>query len=490
MEKLDSLHKIRQQIDKKYIGFVPQNISIKPVHIANGLFKKFYGFAYNTRDISRISYVQNAKGIIPRGQSDQEVKDYLELNRKISADNIELDQFKTFRMFLQDIINVDKGVFTEKNSMIAYTLSSKIFLNTDNIYQDAGVFIASVISDASSDLQKLVHDALSDTNDPISILFLPVNNDEVKGNYQASEYEDVASYKMGTWETFQNQLKETSDTLTSNLKLIPNKLTRLRLVNFFSIFQIIRYLFSLESLYKLNDSIQPLLFDCSNDNNSSIAKASQICMINSIQSVSRVYIYFFKSYLKDKYTIEQLHESEVPLYEDGKKSKHPNEYAELWNMAKKDAIEAQSEDLKYTIFAQSLYDMLILDASAEIKLYLLKLGSVSGIFYPPTNTVRGQYKRVVFSNEQVEILVKSCVKAGELITMNELLKRLYDRFNLIIGGREVDELILKQHGVTQLDEEALKENQSYFEKKLKMMNFAEIMADGILQIRIGGDLNV
>lgn len=491
MEKLKSIHAIRQEIDKKYIGFIPQNTSVKPVHIANGLFKRLYGSAFNTRDISRLSYVHKANGQIPKGQTDEEVKLYFEEKKKMIGEQISNDSFKSFRLFLQDIINVDRGVFTEKSSMIAFSLTSKMFLNTDTIYQDAGEFIASILSKVSPEIESVVRDALDNEWDPISILFAPSKDtSEAIRTYQNNYFEDVESYKRNSWNDFLSQLDFASKTFSRNLLEIPNKLVRLRLVNFYSILQLIRYLLSMESLYDRTKQVHPLLFDCSNDSSSSIAKASQACMINSIQSVSRVYIYFFKEYLKTNFSIDELLGSETPLYEEPpKKAKHPNEYAEIWDMAKTDVRDSGDIEEQYSNFAQALYDMLILDASAEIKLYLVKLGAVSGIFYPPTSMTRNQYKRIVFSQEYIEILVKSCVEKNELITMNELLNRLFIRFNIIIGGRNVDETILKQFGITQLDEEALKENQSYFEGILRTLNFAEIMADGILNIRIGESKN-
>lgn len=40
--------------------------------------------------------------------------------------------------------------------------------------------------------------------------------------------------------------------------------------------------------------------------------------------------------------------------------------------------------------------------------------------------------------------------------------------------------------ILQIDEDALDENFSSFAKMLESMDFAELMADGILQIRLGG----
>ena len=46
--------------------------------------------------------------------------------------------------------------------------------------------------------------------------------------------------------------------------------------------------------------------------------------------------------------------------------------------------------------------------------------------------------------------------------------------------------ILSSGMILQTDEDALEENFSMFASTLESMDFAEVMADGILQIRMGG----
>ena len=69
----------------------------------------------------------------------------------------------------------------------------------------------------------------------------------------------------------------------------------------------------------------------------------------------------------------------------------------------------------------------------------------------------------------------------------DIRRRLWDRFGIIVGGSQFEMQILQTRGmILQIDEDALDENFSSFATMLESMDFAELMADGILQIRLGG----
>ncbi|NLK72004.1 MAG: hypothetical protein GX285_03165 [Clostridiales bacterium] len=86
------------------------------------------------------------------------------------------------------------------------------------------------------------------------------------------------------------------------------------------------------------------------------------------------------------------------------------------------------------------------------------------------------------------MLIRSCVNSGEIISGLEIRQRLWDRFGIIIGGSQFEMQKLKSSGmILQIDEDALEENFTSFATTLETMDFAEVMADGILQIRMGGN---
>jgi hypothetical protein len=140
----------------------------------------------------------------------------------------------------------------------------------------------------------------------------------------------------------------------------------------------------------------------------------------------------------------------------------------------------------YLAFGETMYDMLALEASSHPVTYIRALGTSAGILFPPDKLHPN--KRFVVSQDILEMLIRSCVNSGEIISGLEIRQRLWDRFGIIIGGSQFEMQKLKSSGmILQIDEDALEENFTSFATTLETMDFAEVMADGILQIRMGGN---
>ena len=132
-----------------------------------------------------------------------------------------------------------------------------------------------------------------------------------------------------------------------------------------------------------------------------------------------------------------------------------------------------------------MYDMLALEASSHPVNCLKILGTSSGILYPPDKLHPN--KRFVLSQDVLEMMLRSCVGPDEVLNGKEIRERLWERFGIIIGGSQFELDKIRQSGmIMQVDEDALEANFVSFASALESMDFAEEMADGILQIRLGG----
>ena len=132
-----------------------------------------------------------------------------------------------------------------------------------------------------------------------------------------------------------------------------------------------------------------------------------------------------------------------------------------------------------------MYDMLALEASSHPVNCLKVLGTSSGILYPPDKLHPN--KRFALSQDVLEMMLRSCVGPGEVLNSKEIRERLWERFGIIIGGSQFELDKIRQSGmIMQVDEDALEANFTSFASALESMDFAEEMADGILQIRLGG----
>ena len=268
----------------------------------------------------------------------------------------------------------------------------------------------------------------------------------------------------------------------------PNALTQLRLFNFFCIFQLIRYLTMLEAFY-CEESIRPILLDFSGltPSQSSVARASEISYTQMHKSINRFYAWGYAKWLEENgYDKTTLADSETPTYESAKKltSTSQDELTALWDLAKEQANAENENDARIS-YGETMYDMIALDASSHPVNYLKVLGTSSGILYPPDKLHPN--KRFVLSQDVLEMMIRSSVSPNEIINGQTIRERLWNRFGVIIGGSRFElEKISKSGMIMQVDEDALEENFASFAATLEAMDFAEEMADGILQIRLGG----
>lgn len=486
------LREARKDVDKKYVGFTPNGSSVKPVHIAGGSLRCIYGEYNRTGNIKRMALVSDAKGNVPSGNDADSVFEHLIKHEKLE-DNISENAMESMRNVMQRLLSVDKGVYVVKglkDGMISYSAGSKYFLTSKAMYEDAGEFIGSIIRGFCPDLAQYIKELLDKSNDPITLLFEPILEADMEIFTNQNQYEDIPAFQTVNVHTqwFVDGIKASGECLLDNLSHHPNPLTQLRLFNFFCIFSLIRYMTLLEAFY-CKEKVRPILLDFSgvSPSFSSVARASEMSYTQIYKSINRFYAWGYAVWLNEKgFSKEELLQSETPAYEEGKTiSKSSKEELDtLWVLAKERATSLDGDEM-YLAFGETMYDMLALEASSHPVTYLRALGNLSGILYPPDKLHPN--KRFVVSQDILEMLLRCCVKSGEIISGMDIRQRLWDRFGIIIGGSQFEMNILQGSGmILQIDEDALEENFLAFATVLESMDFAEVMADGILQIRLGG----
>ena len=484
----------RQEVDRKYVGFQPNSGSVKPVHIASGAQRCIYGSFNRSKSIKRMALVSDSKGNVPKGNEAETIYDQLAENEVIE-DNIALNSVESMRNVMQRLLSVDKGVFVVSalnDSMISYSAGSKYFLTsgTGAPYERGGEFIGSIIRGYCPELASYIRELLEQASDPITLLFEPILEADMEVFSDQNQYEDIPAFKDINERTqwFLNGIKDGGTCLLNNLKNHPNPLTQLRLFNFFCVFSLMRYMTLLEAFY-CGERIRPILLDFSgvSPSFSSVARASEMSYTQIYKSINRFYAWGYARWLDEKgYSKEELLQSDTPVYEERKAvSKASKEELDaLWQLAKERAAGLEGDEM-YLTFGETMYDMLALEASSHPITYLRALGNLSGILYPPDKLHPN--KRFVVSQDIIEMLLRCCVNPGEMISGMDIRRRLWDRFGIIVGGSQFEMKTLQESGmILQIDEDALDENFSSFASMLESMDFAEIMADGILQIRLGG----
>lgn len=486
------LREARKDVDKLYVGFSPNGSSVKPVHIAGGSLRCIYGEYNRTRSIKKMALVSDSKGNVPPGNDADTIFGELTDSEKIE-DGITENAVESMRNVMQRLLSVDKGVYVVKglkDGMVSYSAGSKYFLTSKAMYEDAGEFIGSVIRSYCPRLAKYIKELLNQANDPITLLFEPVLEADMEVFSDQNQHEDIPAFRdmneCTTW--FVKGITDSGECLLDNLRHHPNPLTQLRLFNFFCVFCLMRYMTMLEAFY-CGETIRPVLLDFSGKGPSfsSVARASEMSYTQIYKSINRFYAWGYAKWLDNNgYSKDELLNLETPIYEEGKTvSKASKEELDaLWSLAKEQAADLDDTE-SLLMFGETMYDMLAMEASSHPITYLRSLGNLSGILYPPDKLHPN--KRFVVSQDILEMLLRCCVNSNEIVSGMDIRQRLWDRFGIIIGGSQFEMQTLRSSGmILQIDEDALEENFSAFALVLESMDFAEVMADGILQIRLGG----
>ena len=500
------LKDLRIKVNNEYVGFSPDGDSIKPIHVAGGVFRVIYGATLNTKMIKQFAFVVSKTGIYPNDPKSVSTKKggvertaasaiideqvVSELIDKLNCfdETPSKDDLRTMRMMLQKLLGTDDGLYPD-NSQLTFSAGSKYFIKGHAQYEDAGEFIGGVVKEYCPELANYIRDVLNAAEDPISVLMSPMED--------ATELTEIndADLRHKRIPAFVNQgtamkwylkgLKDSGDCLKKNLEKMPNALTRLRIFNFFCIYHLVRYMSLLEAFY-CEGRLWPFLLDFSNSVQSGIAVASTTSYAKVHQSVSRFYSWAFAKKLIDegKTKLEMI-ASVTPVYDDKKANKDQTELVSQWELAKENA-KSLPEEQAMLEFGKTIYNMSSMESSSYPVTFLRILGAQAGIVFPTQRD--SKRKRFKLSQDTLEMVIRSCVSSNETITYDQLCTRMWERFNIVISGMPVneDEQVEALKNDSGLDSDVLEDNHQKCVRVLEGMDFADLMADGILRVHLGG----
>jgi hypothetical protein len=434
---------IRTIVEKKYIGFGPNTNNVKPVHLANGFFRRCSELRSETELLNRFVIVSKANGEVPLGYDIDVVISDLVAHNRILPEAKEKVALNSLRTSLKKVINADTGVFLHRDRMESYSAGNVHFLSEDRIAQDGGEFVAGLLQKAESPLVGCVLQALNQGDDIITIMCLPLLFEDCH-QYVSEDNEVQESVVLEALAEIDLHLLDSASHLSLHLERHPNKLVKLRLAILFTSFFILRYLACLEALYVPGASrqVSPFLLDL-------------------LEKTSNPVHY-------ELYSPEDLKRQPPPQYGQnrrGESVKYPEERKEIWETATSQVV--QSED-PFTVYGQAIYDIMLLDANASPIHYFRRLGLRSGLLWPPNQSARTFQPKQDF----LEMLVLS-------------QNRLWRNFGIVVGGQEEDQERLFSSGIHQVDESSLAENKKAFVSRLDNLNFVSLLADGVLSVGVG-----
>lgn len=483
---LFDIKEIRKHIEQEYIGFSPNTTNVKPVHLANGLFRGLLNEASDTTSgLFRFVYTASKKdGTVPKGHELDKLYQWLIDEGRVD-DNITPVSIAQFRPTLLKIVAADKPSAVSTSGMESYSAGYVSFVSNDRIAQDAGEFLSVWFLNQAPEFSQLLLDAIATPSDPITILAKPLFGSSKTANMQIENVEGIRCFQDDCPThvvTGMQKLAGASSILSTHLRQHPNKLVRLRMAVTLCGFLVVRYMADLEFMYVVPEDQRRSVFllDLSDNDRAPVHLASQQSYVLMCQSITRFYAWMFADYLQQQGFDEKDLEQDYPAYGRTMKPEDQHICYEVWQEA---IHRAKTEKDIYSVYGQAVYDTLALLAEATPIQYLRQLGIRSGLFWPPYNLQ--PTKHLTPRQDMLEVLVRSIANPGEVLEITTLQDRLWDVFGVIIGGRPDDLDILLERGIYQADDQALQENKAAFARRLSELNFARLLADGVLEVQVG-----
>lgn len=484
-----TLKGIRSEVDDEQIGFRLSGDKAKPVHFAQGFFRKILGAHLSSNLLGRFVYVVDAKGQIPNRCAIDDVMMDLGENDLLEQ-GIDKNDVQSAREVMQSLLNADSAVFGSQGSNVSYSAASAKFVTAKARYEEVGEIGAAIIQAACPELAQYVKTLLSDKSDELSVLFDPIHED-MSDNVNASELPHWTKKTPQAWKCYVESVRRSGTILLKNIKHQP-KLLAIRTVIHFAIFHLIRYLAKQESFHdkKMLNKTTPILAVYSKNKRSALVSSSRNAFLQIGQTMARFYSTCyakkFSDYDMDYKTLISI--KKAPLYDDKKKLTKADinkaeQNDEVWNSAKRIAAEEQNEDKALLKLGQAVQDMVATASDVNPTKYIRGLALRTGIVYPATPNVKPYFR---FTQDVTSMLVLASVCEPEGITGDDFLDRLRDNFDVITGANESDfDFCSNNIRGMMVDEDELNANGNAFVEQICDMGYGTVLSDGIFRVSTG-----
>lgn len=497
MIKLEPPGELLRRIYEEEFGFIPVNPSMKPVHVANGLYRRLSGVAYDYKPMAGVmrQYVKSQRGgVVEERLSNSDILDcYPDMFTDVNGNRPSDEKMTRFRSLTNETLGADDAVFP---TMASFTLSHRKMVSSDISDSGAGDFIAAFLTagqpQAKPTAAALIETLLRDDTDPWTTMAWPLlgvgaeRDSPLAG--AALERAERAMSLLGTDSSGQFEsptlraLRLHFERLAAYEELHGAKLATLRRLIMFGVFTLHVHMIRRCGDHPGHGPRPPILLDLFEGRKRSLREASAATLQGALRAIEQIVVRRIRAELE-------------PLCEDGDARAH---LAHLpYNS---DTARIRTEYVTHLHGGNSL------DALAEaywVAGYeelgtssrkgfpwnaLLNLGRRAGYLLPYDDRGRGgrEHKRYGASAEFAEIIVAATVAPGDPVEFDVFLDRLRDSFGIVVGRRADFEIIRRndlqpsdalQRSVS-VNESDLRANLTAFRDLIVDIGFAKSYADG------------
>jgi len=432
----------------KKIQYKPTSSSIKPVHIANGLFRLVLGSSYNIKPLhewSTIKYKQG-KEVYP-------ISYIIENYDNLIDGDATNQQISDLRYFLEAIFNADKGNYPSMDYSVL-TICSKTQVNkkVQNEYKMPRFLyniLSTKIDGQVSPCIELIKKCLEDESDDLSRLVSPIIKMVKKKIHTVEEADlDLTGVEL--------RIRKAFDRLAYNANYKnTNKLLSMERIILFACFSIILHLSSriidLSDKYDNNNRI-PILFD-SDRTLAPIEYASQETVLRAKLGIEEYFENELEGILKqegyESFTHKEMLEriNMISIADSNKiKNKTPEkekrkEYKKLYL-----GFYEQSRDPFDAIIKATRFKLFSDEYSTSPSNFMTSLGRKIKLVYGKNKTSRFSPDPVLLETILLTILEPD----NRSMNLSEFGIKLWNEFGVIIGANpEIDFENLAKWNVSQ-----------------------------------------
>jgi len=474
------------------LGWRPASGSVKPVHVANGLFRAISGGYHDIGALLRL-VVFEKRGRPIEGRSVEDlISDGDGLYAAFADDPAELQRL---RRYARGILNPECAA-NPSAAHSSLTLTCELMVSRDTNDRRLGAFAAALLgraTDADS-LAAVLQDALrvdvdDGPRDPITTLVWPLLGSPDAGRTVPPDSRDGALVTEPAQRVL-SQLRQAASSLAGHERAHGNRLRKLQRATAFAVAATFAHAQGLAADGKM-DERPPLLLLADAPKGSPLADTSE--------QLLAAFYRRFESWLEARlaHRLSEAHGagiSSVPVDADHARALlHEIEFARQ-NMpadAEEKARQRRDEafreaclaypDDAVRAYARALCTCYLAEySSGGPRQFLERLGFRSGFLYPSRG--RTKAKRVMPAVLVLDTLVRACVPVGGMLPLEDFLESLWQRFGLLVGGRRAkcpsDADLLRRAGLP-LDDAVLSSNADAVVSRLQLMGLARCFADRV-----------
>lgn len=486
---------------QRHFGFLMTTGKLKPVHLANGMFRHMLGGCHDIEAIvAEMHPVRKSRGnnIGTPNEISKKTKRVLEQAFK-EFEGTRTNGKSVIVSTIREALDVEEASFFGMYDRSSIAISTASMVSADRQDRWLGSFIGSLFdgTELKDRVVSLLKREYNPPADPLTCLAIPLLDTAdlipKKDVIRLGETHVPSAEVLDAFRKAAHNLHSHENEMKSNLLT----LQRVVLLGFLGM------IMQLRDIGRNADGLRHPLLLCMNPSSiSPVTQASTACFDNWMRSAesflsSKLIEDLLKQGIFDGPNLPRLPRSlsdedmreYVGKFEATKgKAQHSAKTMETRMQfvrsarAMHEATETETNmQVIAAVLGDALADMYLAEADYSGPRRLVEfLGGKAGMFYPRT-WARREKRRLHASPALLEVMVMCCHARGESISGHEMAERLYETFGFVTGYGDSDSERLQDFRID-VERNLLTNNGAEFMRALEIQGMARVLADGVATV--------